>query len=198
MSLNRQIVCPCSAAGSAGLTEPSLVLQQSVGAGVLVLQADQVPALWAVAVGARRQVGLVLGRIFSGRLPGGRVAAHLQEGGLLHRSSHFVLLCHHVLRVLLAGQLVVRERERQEVRGASHTVVEVWRWGRCSRSRQRELLERGGTGRTSRPRTEETSANRDGSHQFPLKQLQSRTFQQDRELNPQLKVEPAGSPGLSI
>lgn len=101
-------------------------------------QAD-LPAGGAVAAGVGPQVSVLLDLIVAGFLPPVRVAAHLEQGGLLHGGCDFVLLCGHVLRVLLGGQAMVGERERQEVRGAHDALVEVWRWGGRRWRRQREL-----------------------------------------------------------
>lgn len=101
-------------------------------------QAD-LPAGGAVAAGVGPQVSVLLDLIVAGFLPPVRVAAHLEQGGLLHGGGDFVLLRGHVLRVLLGGQAVVGERERQEVRGAHDALVEVRRWGGRRWRRQREL-----------------------------------------------------------
>lgn len=108
--LNRQIVRSRSTARPAGFTEPSLVLQQQpIRTSVQGQKAIHVSAFWAVAVRVRRQV---FSSVVSRVLPCGRVAVHLEEVGLFHCGSYFVLLCYHVLRILLAGQPVVWERER--------------------------------------------------------------------------------------
>lgn len=95
--LNREVVCSRSATRSADFAESSLVFQQEpVRASILDLKTAQVSALRAVAVRVRPQVRAILVWSISRVLPSGRVAVHLEEVGLLQRSSYFVLLCDHV------------------------------------------------------------------------------------------------------
>ena len=59
----------------------------------------------------------------------------------------------------MVGQAVVGEREGQEVRGANHTLVEVWRWRRRWWRSQRELSgQRGVNGSDGLPSAEEPPA----------------------------------------
>lgn len=146
--LNGQVVCSGSAAGSTGFAEPPLVLltvsptgakQQPVRASILGLGTAHLPAAGPVAATVTLEVGVLRDLPGRGLLPSVRVAAHLQDRGLFHRRGYLVLLGGHVLRVLLVRQVVVGERQREEVGGAHHALAEVWRWGRWRRRRQGEL-----------------------------------------------------------
>lgn len=93
------------------------------------------------------QVSAILDLTAARRGPRGRVAAHLEEGHLLcGGSGHFVLLGGHVVGVLLVGEAVVGERERQEVGGAHHALVEVRGRGGRQRGGHRELTGQRGVG----------------------------------------------------
>lgn len=124
-SSDRQVVRSGSAAGSAAPAQPALVLlpeppvraqQQLVAHSVLDLEHAGLPAGGGVAARVLApQEALLLELVAGGLLPPVRVAAHLQQRGLLHGGGDLVLLGGHVVRVLLAGQAVVGEREWQEV-----------------------------------------------------------------------------------
>lgn len=144
--LNRKVILSCSAARSAGFAQSSFVLltESSIRAQqqpvfILDLRTADLPVRRAVAVSVSPQVSVILDLIVTGLLPCVRVAAHLEEGCLLHGNSYFVLLCGHVFWVLLAGQMVVGEREGHEVWGPHHALAKIWRWGRRRWGRQREL-----------------------------------------------------------
>lgn len=117
--LDRQVVCSRSAACAAGFAESPLVLlaesptraqQKPVGAPVLDVWTSGLPASSAEAVLVVPEVG-VLGDL-TALLPPVGVAAHLEEGRLLHGGGYFVLLGGQVLRVLLVSQVVVGESYR--------------------------------------------------------------------------------------
>lgn len=149
LNLNRKVVCSRPAARSAGSTEPSFVLlTENIWAEQQpVWDPADVPAATSVRVRVCPQVSAILDLIGPSLLPPGRrVAAHLQEVHPLGGGGHFVLLCGHVLRVLLVRQAVVGEGEGQEVRGANHTLAEVWRRGRGRWRRQGELAGQRGVG----------------------------------------------------
>lgn len=148
-SLNREIICSGSTACSTCFAESSLVLQQRpTWNSVLELNAHHVSALWTVAVGVWTQVNSFLNLSVFATLPFGWIAIHLEKVYLFYSSGHLVLLCDHVLRVLLGGQLVVGEGEWEEVRGAGHTLIEIWRWGWWSRWRYGDLSDHGGVRRS--------------------------------------------------
>lgn len=144
---DRQVVRSGSAAGSAAPAQPAFVLlserpvraqEQLVSRSVLNVKHADLPAGGGVAAGALAPQEIVLLELGAGGLrPPVRVAAHLQQRGLLHGGGD--LLCSHVLGVLLAGQAVVWERQGQEVRGAHDALVEVRRRRGGGRRRQREL-----------------------------------------------------------
>lgn len=145
--LNGQVVRSCSAAAAAGLAVSPLVFltesppgakQKPVGASILDLRTADFPAARTVATIVVPQVGVVLDLTGVGLLPSVWVAAHLQEGGLLHGGGYIVLLGGHVLRVLLVRQVVVGERQRKEARRAHHALAEVrgWCWRRWRGQRE--------------------------------------------------------------